>query len=153
MELTTLSVIVGAAGTCALGGIFPWIAAEAVILATALAVPASAFPLLAVSCAVGQMTGKAGLYGIIRWAPARLPERFQRLIGRAEVLGRRPGALTGSVLSGAAVGLPPLYVVTLAAGLAHLSLVRFLVAGLLGSAIRYGVLLWGAGAVGLGGFS
>ena len=109
--------------------------------------------MLAVGCAAGQMAGKTGLYGIIRWAPARLPERFQRLLGRAEVLGRRPGALTGSVLSGAAVGLPPLYVVTLAAGLANLSLVRFVMAGLLGSAIRYALLLWGAGAVGLGGLS
>lgn len=151
MDVTTLSLIAGAAATCALGGIFPWISAEAVILATALAVPASAFPLLAMSCATGQMVGKTGLYAIIRWAPARLPERFHRLIRRAEVLGNRPGALTGSVLSGAAVGLPPLYVVTLAAGLANLSLVRFIAAGLVGSVVRYAVVLWGAGAVGLGG--
>jgi membrane protein YqaA with SNARE-associated domain len=148
MELT---VILTAASTCALGGVFPWISAEAVLLGTALALSPGYLPALVVGCAIGQMVGKAGLYAVMRWAPERLPERAQRVLKKVEGMSNRRGVLGGAVFSSAAVGLPPFYVVTLAAGLARLPLVLFVVTGLLGSLVRYGTLMWGAGALGWGG--
>lgn len=146
-----LILLLGATATCALGGLLPWISAEAVLLGTALALPRSLLPILVLSCAVGQMVGKGALYGVMRWAPHRLPGRARRLLGRVEALSRRPGLLEGTVFTGAAAGLPPFYVVTLASGLAGLPLVTFFVAGLGGCLLRYGVLVWGAGALGWGG--
>ena len=147
MELTLL---LGAAATCALGGILPWISAEAVLLATALALPPGLLPTLVLSCALGQMVGKGGLYGLMRWAPHRLPERARRVLDRVEPLSRRSGILGSSVFTGAAAGLPPFYLVTLASGLAGLPLATFALAGLGGCVLRYGVVLWGAGALGWG---
>jgi len=148
MELT---VILTAASTCALGGVFPWISAEAVLLGTALALSPGYLPALVAGCAIGQMVGKAGLYSVMRWAPDRLPERARRVLKKVEGMSSRGHVLGGAVFAGAAVGLPPFYVVTLAAGLARLPLALFLVAGLLGSLVRYGALMWGAGALGWGG--
>ncbi|UCC24359.1 MAG: hypothetical protein JSU98_11550 [Gemmatimonadales bacterium] len=148
MELT---VILTAAATCALGGIFPWISAEAVLLGTALALPVGYLPALVLGCAGGQMVGKGVLYALMRWAPDRLPERARGVLRKVEGMARRREVLAGAVFSGASAGLPPFYVVTLAAGLARLPLLLFLVAGLLGSLVRYGTLMWGAGALGWGG--
>ena len=148
MEFT---VIVTAASTCALSGIFPWISAEVVLLGTALALPPAYLPALVVACAVGQMVGKAGLYGVMRWAPDRLPERAQKVLKKVEGMAKRRGVLGGAVFSGAAAGIPPFYIVTLAAGLARLPMMLFVVAGLLGSVVRYGALMWSAGALGWGG--
>lgn len=148
MELT---LILGAAATCALGGVLPWISAEAVLLGAALALPPSLLPALVLSCALGQMVGKGGLYGVMRWAPHRLPQRARRVLNRVEPLSRRPRLLGGSVFTGAAAGLPPFYLVTLASGLAGLPLATFALAGLGGCLVRYGALMWGAGALGWGG--
>jgi membrane protein YqaA with SNARE-associated domain len=148
MELTVLA---GAAATCALGGILPWISAEAVLLGAALALPPALLPALVLSCASGQMLGKGGLYAVMRWAPHRLPDRARKVLGRVEPLSRRPRILGGSVFTGAAAGLPPFYVVTLASGLAGLPVVTFALAGFVGCILRYGVVVWGAGALGWGG--
>lgn len=153
MELTTLSVIAGAGATCALGGVLPWISAEAVLLGAALAVPTPLVPALVVGCALGQVVGKVVLYGLMRWAPERVPARFRPALDRAGRYAHRPRILTGAVLSGSVAGLPPFYLVTLASGLARLPLVLFAGAGLLGSLIRYGAVVWGAGQLGWGGGS
>ena len=145
MELTLL---LGAGAACALGGVFPWMSAEAVLLATSLALPPGLIPALVVSCAAGQMVGKAGVYGLRRWAPHRIPGRARRALDRVESLARHPRVLGASVFTGAAAGLPPFYVVTLASGLAGLPLALFVAAGFGGSLLRYGVLVWGAGALG-----
>lgn len=148
MELTLLA---GAGAACALGGVLPWISAEAVVLGAALALPPQLLPSLVVGCALGQMVGKGGLYGVMRWAPHRLPDRARRVLDRVEPLARRPGILGASVFTGAATGLPPFYIVTLASGLSGLPLATFGLAGLGGCLVRYGALVWGAEALGWGG--
>ena len=147
----SLLVLLGAAGTCALSGIFPWISAEVVVVSAALALPPSFLPLVVVGCAVGQMVGKGGLYAVMRWAPERLPERAQAVLAKAEGLGERPVYLGGATLTGAASGLPPFYLVTLAAGAARLSFFVFVLAGLVGSLLRYSLVAWGADTLGGGG--
>lgn len=153
MDLTLVSVILAAAGTCALGAVLPWISAEAVLLGAALATPTTLLPALVLGCALGQVGGKVVLYGFMRWAPERLPRRFRSAVTRAEEFADRPRILTGAVLSGAVAGVPPFYLVTLASGLARLPLVLFTGAGLLGCVIRYGAVVWGAGRLGWGGGS
>ena len=146
-----LSLILGAAVMCAFGGMLPWISAEAVLLGTALILPPPLLPALLLSGALGQMVGKGGLYGLMRWAPHRLPGGAPRALHRVERLSRRRAILGGSVFTGAAAGLPPFYLVTMASGLAGLPIVTFVLAGFTGCLLRYGVLIWSAGALGWGG--
>lgn len=146
-----LSIAVAAGAACALGAVLPWISAEAVLLSTVLVLPAGWVPLAVAACVTGQVGGKAGIYWLVRRAPHRLPARAGRVLARAEVLGARPPLLAAAVFSGSAVAVPPFYLVTLASGLARLPFVLFAAAGLLGCVVRYTALVWGAGALGLGG--
>ena len=145
-----IGIVVGAALTCALGGVFPWINSEVVILGAALLVPPVTLPLLVAACATGQMTSKAGVYAVTRWAPHVLPERARTLLAKAERYRDRRGVLVGAVFLGSAVSLPPFYLVTLASGLLRVPFVVFCLVGLLGTATRYAVLVTTACAFGAG---
>jgi len=136
-----IGILVGAALTCALGGVFPWINSEVVILGAALLVPPTALPVLVIGCALGQMSSKAGVYAITRWAPHVLPDRARALLDRAERYRGRQGVLVGAVFLGSAVSLPPFYLVTLASGLLRVPFALFCLVGLFGTATRYAVLV------------
>lgn len=135
-----LSVWLGAATACLAGGVFPWINAELAVIAAAVVLPEAYFPLLVGSCAAGQMAAKCGVYGLARWAPHRLPGRGRKLLARAERYRDRRRILGLAVFSGALVAVPPFYVMTLVCGVLRLPFVVFLVAGLAGTAARYGIL-------------
>jgi membrane protein YqaA with SNARE-associated domain len=137
-----LSLFVAAALTCVLGGVFPWINAELVVVATALLLPPATVPALVLGCAAGQMASKAGVYGLSRAAPHRLPERLRRLVMRAERLRERKHAMAAMVLSSALVALPPFYLVTIASGMMRLPFALYALLGLLGTTARYGFLAW-----------
>jgi membrane protein YqaA with SNARE-associated domain len=143
-----LSILVGAALTCVLGGLLPWINAELVVVSAAFVLPPSAVPALALACAGGQMASKLAVYGLARWAPERLPGRARRLLARAERYRHRPRALALLALSGALVAVPPFYLVTLACGFMRVPCVLFTLTGFAGTATRYGVLAWLALALG-----
>jgi membrane protein YqaA with SNARE-associated domain len=145
-----LGIVLGAAMTCALGGVFPWINSEVVILGTALLVPPTTLPLLVAACAVGQMSTKAGVYAVTRWAPHVLPERARKLLAGAERYRDRRGVLVGAVFLGSSVSVPPFYLVTLASGLLRVPFAVFCLVGLLGTATRYAVLVTAACAFGMG---
>jgi membrane protein YqaA with SNARE-associated domain len=148
MELTILST---ALGLCIAGAVFPWISAEVVLVGAVAALPPGWGAMAVVTCAAGQVAGKVGIYGLVRGAPERLPERAASLLSRAEGLASRPRLLAAAVLSGSAVALPPLYLITLASGLARLPLALFVGAAMTGSLLRYGALVWGVGMLGMGG--
>jgi membrane protein YqaA with SNARE-associated domain len=57
-------------------------------------------------------------------------------------LGRRSAALL--LLTSAGIGLPPFYVVTLAAGALRVSPALFVITGTFGTVARYAVIVWGA---------
>jgi membrane protein YqaA with SNARE-associated domain len=145
-----LGIVIGAALTCALGGVFPWISSEVVLVGAALIVPPSSLPLLVGGCAVGQMSTKLAVYGASRWAPHVLPARARALLERAERFRDRRRTLVGAVFLGAAVSVPPFYLVTLASGLVRLPVVAFSLAGLVGTTARYSALVWAACALGTG---
>ena len=137
-----LSLVVGAALTCALGGFLPWINAEIVVAGTAMLLPPSAVPALVLGCASGQMASKAGVYALSRLAPHRLPDRLRRLVSHAGKVRGKGSAMAGMVLSSAAVSLPPFYLVTIACGMTRLPFALYALMGLLGTMTRYAVLAW-----------
>ncbi|MGE0159774.1 MAG: hypothetical protein AB7T31_10215 [Gemmatimonadales bacterium] len=137
-----LSLLVGAAVSCLLGGVFPWISAEVVVVGTALLVPPAGIPALVLACALGQMASKAGVYGLTRVAPHRLPGRLRHLLSRADRLRGRRHLVAVMVLPSALVSLPPFYLVTIACGATRLPFALYAVLGLVGTTTRYAVLAW-----------
>jgi len=121
-------------------GAIPFINAEAIVLAAVLASPADAYAFAAAST-LGQMLAKVVLYGLARWLPDRLPERAKKRLDEASerVKNARQGGST-LVFVSALTGLPPFYLVSLAAGVIKMSLVGMVVAGTLGRLIRFVIL-------------
>jgi membrane protein YqaA with SNARE-associated domain len=115
----------------------PFVNAELLLIGLAVASPAAA-PLLAVVMAAGQMMGKSILFlGGGRLTPASLESRLGRwrLDGRAR---RARGPLIGI---SAFTGLPPFYLVSIAAPALGVSFRTFLALGLAGRLLRFGALV------------
>lgn len=141
-------VILTAVAACAVGGVVPWVSSELAILGAAVLLPPAWLPVLVVSCAIGQMASKVALYGVTRWTPHRLPARARDMLTRMDRYRDRRTLLTLAVFFGSAVSMPPFYLVTLASGVLRVRLSVFALAGLSGTAARYGALVWAAHAVG-----
>lgn len=132
-------------------GVIPFINAELLVVAAAAALPAVGVPLVAITSTVGQMTSKASLFGLARWAPQHLPGRARAALTRSsQAIDRGGRAADTVVFASAATGLPPFYGVSLAAGVVGMRLERFLLAGGLGRLIRFGALAWLGRTVGPG---
>src|SRR5215207_2745429 len=116
----------------------PFINIEIYLLgAAALAPRAMAVP-LAISATVGAMVGKVVLYHAARGA-VRLPGgRVQRGLAAAQAqLEARPRMGKLVYFASATTGLPPYYVMTLAAGACGMNLPFFVAAGFLGRLVRF----------------
>ena len=120
----------------------PWVNAEVIMLsAVPLAGSPSRLALLVGLVTLGQMTGKATIYWIARHAVRPQAPRLQRAIDRwREPLERRPQLALGVMLLSSTVGLPPLYIITLAAGALHVAFGRFLAVGTVGRLLHFAVL-------------
>jgi membrane protein YqaA with SNARE-associated domain len=115
----------------------PVVNAELLLMGLALATPAAA-PLLVVVMAAGQMVGKSVLFlGGGRLTRSSLGGRLARwrLDGRT----RRAGAPLIGI--SAFTGLPPFYLVSVAAPALGVSFRTFLAVGLAGRLLRFGVLV------------
>jgi membrane protein YqaA with SNARE-associated domain len=143
-----MSVLMGAALACAAGGVLPWISSEAAVAAAVLLLPAGWRTILVVACALGQIAAKSGLYGLARWAPHRLPARALQLAARADRYRDRRWTLAVTIFTGALVGLPPFYLVTLACGILRVPFVLYALAGVAGTLLRYTTVARAAVALG-----
>jgi membrane protein YqaA with SNARE-associated domain len=136
---------------CAISGVLPFINAELLVAGTAVAAPGIGVPIVAAVSAVGQMTSKTLLFALARWAPSRLPEKARSTLARAcGAVERRGGAAGSLVFASAAIGLPPFYGVSLAAGALGMRMRSFLASGTAGRLLRFGALAWAARQVGVG---
>jgi membrane protein YqaA with SNARE-associated domain len=132
--------LAGAIGVCVVGGFLPWVNAEAAVVGAALLLPRQAVPLLVMGAALAQVAAKGTLYGLARWAPRGMPRRARAQLERISGLARRRRSLTLTVLASSTVGVPPLYLVTLACGTAAVPFGAFLSAAFVGTVVRYAVL-------------
>lgn len=135
----------------AVSGIVPLINAELLVVGAAIAAPGIGVPVLAAVSTAGQMSTKTVLYGVARWAPGWLPPRARAVLDRASgALAARGGTASSLVFASAAIGVPPFYGVSLAAGALKMRLQDFLVSGAVGRVVRFGALAWTARYVGEG---
>lgn len=140
MDWTLLSgLFVGAA----VSGVVPLVNAELLVAGAAVLVGAPALPLVALVVGAGQMLTKSLLYGLARWAPARLPGRARRRLDRAAAnLTGRGRAVGTMILASALLGIPPFYGVSLAAGAVRVPVATYLVPGAAGRWVRFALLAW-----------
>ncbi len=146
MEIALLS---SAFVASVVSGFIPFVNAEVVVAGAAVAAPPGYMvPVIAV-CSIGQMLAKVALYAGMRWLPDRLPakatERLERASAKVKKLEHAGLTL---VLVSAVVGLPPFYLISLAAGAMKLSLAGFIVAGTAGRTVRFAIIGYGAVAAG-----
>jgi len=133
----------------AVSGIVPLVNAELLVAGAAVAAPGIGVPLVAAVSAAGQMATKTLLYGMARWAPTKLPRRGREALARASGAVSSKGGTAGSVVFlSAAVGVPPFFGVSLAAGALGVRLRRFLINGTAGRVLRFGAIAWAARVVG-----
>lgn len=123
-------------------GLLPVFNSELYLVGVVLVVgsPMSAL-VLAVLLAIGQVAAKAVLYAIARGASNLGRGRFAARLERARLHARRwrDKPYTVTFLS-AVVGLPPFYLMALAAGVLEIRLARFLWIALVGRVIRFGAI-------------
>ena len=120
----------------------PWVNAEVLMLsALPLATTNDRLTLLVLAVTLGQMTGKSVMYWLSRGATGagvqRLRAGMERWRDRFE---ERPRSACTLVFASAAIGLPPFYAVSIAAGAFKLSFGRFLAFGSAGRLLHFAAL-------------
>ena len=139
MELTTALGLFG--GSLAVGfvsGLVPVLNTEAYLLAVAALSPREALVPAVVLTTLGQMIAKSLLYlaGSGAVSSRLLGRRGARVGELKDRLERARAGATAVVFASAATGLPPFYVVSVAAGSLRWSLARFLLVGGSGRLLR-----------------
>ncbi|MEZ0163315.1 hypothetical protein AB2L27_00900 [Kineococcus sp. LSe6-4] len=138
-------------GVSFVSALTPFVNAEAALVASqALEDPLPWLP-AALAAAVGQMGAKYLYFRLGYWRSSTprakpLPRWQQRLAdwsGAMLTRGRWRGVVVLALSS--SVGLPPLLLVSVSAGLARMRTADFLVVGVLGRAVRFAAVLLGAG--------
>lgn len=144
-----IALLTSAFAMSIVSGLIPIVNAEVLVAGAAVAAPPGyVIPVVAV-CLVGHMVAKVGLYAGARWLPERLPATARKRLERAsEKTKRLDQAGFTLVLISAALGIPPFYLITLAAGAMRMSLTGLIVVGLVGRGVRFAVLAWSAVAAG-----
>lgn len=150
LELPNVWWIAGCYAIAVVSAIVPWVNAELLMLAAA---PLHRSPIelgaLVALVTAGQMTGKSIAYWISRTATDPRTPRLQNAIDRwQDRLDRHPRSALGVMLISATIGLPPFYVVAIAAGALKVAFVRFLAVGTIGRLVHFALVALGPQLVG-----
>jgi membrane protein YqaA with SNARE-associated domain len=119
-------------------GLVPFVSAEAYLVSVSALAPGAALGGVVAAATFGQMAAKVLLYltgrGLLH-VPLRRPEACSGRVAR--LLASGEGKAAALVFASAVSGIPPFYVVTLAAGALGFPLRRFVVLGVLGRLLRF----------------
>jgi uncharacterized membrane protein YdjX (TVP38/TMEM64 family) len=98
---------------------------------------------LVVAVSAGQMTGKAFMYWASRTSTRPRTPRVQGAVDRwCARLQQRPRSLLAITFLSALVGIPPFFVVSVAAGALGMAFPRFLAVGAAGRVVHFAVVAW-----------
>jgi membrane protein YqaA with SNARE-associated domain len=140
--MTLLLAWLGTYGYCVASGFLPFLPAEVYLLgASAMSPPAFVAPLI-LAATLGQMTAKTAMFSAGRGLVKVKGARFQKWLADAEQWARnRKNIGAALIFISASGGLPPFYIVCVAAGMLRVGWVPFLVFGSLGRAVRFAVVV------------
>ena len=138
--MTLLALWLGTFAFCVAGAIVPFLNTEVYLLGVSALSPRAFVLPLVVAATAGQMTGKVAMFyagrGVLRMRGERLKRGLTALRARLE---RRPRAAKLVLFSSATVGIPPLYVMSVACGAIGMGIVPFVVIGSVGRLIHFAV--------------
>lgn len=140
--MSLLAVWLTTFGVALLSAVIPVVNIEIYLLgASALAPREMVIPLI-VAGTLGQVIGKIALYyagnGALKMPGKRLQAALQKMNTQMQ---ERPHMGSALVFASATLGLPPYYLVTLAAGAARMNLPMFLVVSFIGRLIRFTIVV------------
>jgi membrane protein YqaA with SNARE-associated domain len=128
---------------CFASGFLPFVNAEAFLIIISSALLSKSQLLMVTALAsLGQMAAKCTMYFVARRSFKHPPQKYEDKLARArtKLEGWRYGA-GFFVFVSSSTGFPPFYVVSIMAGMLKLNFVTFLVFGLTGRFIRFGITL------------
>ena len=127
---------------CGVGALIPFVNTELYLIAAAAMAPRALWVPLVVSGTVGAMVGKVVLYHAGRGVVHLPGERVQRGVEAMRTrLEARPTVGKLLYAASATAGIPPYYVVTVAAGAMRMNFTFFLVVGFVGRLLRFSVVV------------
>lgn len=130
--LTTFAV-------CVAGAIIPVINTEIYLISAVALSPPGYFVPLVLAATLGQMVGKVGMFyggrGVLRIKQERVRRGVEKLRGMLE---HRPWTSRAVLFSSATVGLPPLYVMSVACGTIGMGVATFFLIGTAGRLLHFG---------------
>jgi len=145
MVLPSGATLAASLGYGVLSALIPVVNAELYIAAAAAIVARAQQPAMVCVFTAGTMVGKTALYivseRLMRSRSAKTQAAVNVWIDR---LHERRRIVWPVVLASAVVGLPPMYPVTLAAGMLRIGVVGFFVVGFAGRFVRFSVITWAA---------
>lgn len=128
-------------GLTIVSALVPWVNAEVILLSFVAQAPSQAVVIAFIAIAtLGQMLGKGVLFWTSRrtlaprFRSGRIAESFDRL---SQKLAGRPVRALGFVLLSSVVGVPPFYLVTMAAGALRVHFGWYCAVGGVGRLIRF----------------
>ncbi|HEX6041391.1 YqaA family protein [Longimicrobium sp.] len=140
--MSLLAVWLTTFGVAVLSAVIPLINIEIYLLGASALAPREMVIPLVIAGTLGQVIGKIALYyagsGALKIPGKRLQAALQKMNTQMQERPRMGGAL---VFVSATLGLPPYYVVTLAAGAAKMNLPMFLGVSLIGRLIRFAIVV------------
>lgn len=141
--LSPLALCLVTAAVAGGGSLLPVSPTEPLLVAVAAVAPSWLLLPLTIIATVSSMLAKVVIYHGGRVATRAIPEKHRDKVEKTrEQLTGRPW-LRGMVLvASAAAGIPPFYLVTVLCGSLGVPLRDFLIAGMIGRAVRFGTLLY-----------
>jgi membrane protein YqaA with SNARE-associated domain len=140
--MAELSIWATAFVGCIVGSVVPVIHTELLVFGISALAPGAQGIALVLVATCGTLIGKTILYysgqGLVR-LPVRGRERIDRFLEEAR---QREGIASGVLFAAAAAGVPPFYIVTVAAGAIRLNLLRFILIGFTGRLIRFSIVVY-----------
>lgn len=125
---------------CVVGSIIPLVNTEVYLISVSALSPSSFVGPLVVAATAGQMTGKIGMYfagrGILKFRNEKVRDRVQAM---RERLGRSPWVAKATLFSSATIGLPPLYIISIACGTIGMGILSFVLICTAGRLIHFAV--------------
>jgi membrane protein YqaA with SNARE-associated domain len=135
---TPLLILVSAFVVCMASAVFPFINTEAYVLFLSAVAPRHLLVPAVLIATLGHMIGKSSMFFAGRGLKRMSSERLQRkLVEVTQRLERWRGSSSLLMFASAVGGIPPFYVVSVAAGALRLNFAAFFVAGYLGRLIRF----------------
>ena len=135
-----LLVVLGTFAFCVGSAMIPVLHAETYLVTASLVAPPELRWPLVIAATTGQMLGKVGMYyagrGIRLIPGGRMQRRIQLATAR---FGEKRQIGNGLVFVSALSGLPPFYLVSIAAGTLTFPLMPFIILGFAGRLIRFAV--------------